>query len=134
MIYSKALSKFNFFNRFQNITFFLLFRSCMTVNEIIFDILLHWKQKIHVITVCQLLTAFLKSDPRLHCFRKLSLPWELGSSLWSSEYAGYKDEQVFSRKVYFSFKPQKKLLSTLTSVHKIKFFLSKITPVSHNFV
>ena len=57
-----------------------------------------------------LLTAFLESDPRLHCFRKLSLSWELGSSLWKSEHACYEEEWVLSRKLYFSFNPQQKVL------------------------
>ena len=56
----------------------------------------------HIICL-HLLTTFLEFDPRLHCFCKLSLSWELDSSLWSSDHAGYKEERVFSRKMYFSF-------------------------------
>ena len=54
----------------------------------------------------RLLTDFLESDPRLHCFCKLSLSWELDSSLWSSEHADYKEERMFLRKIYFSFNPK----------------------------
>ena len=45
----KRLSRFNYFNGFRNITFFLLFLSSMTVNENIFDILFYWKEVIYVI-------------------------------------------------------------------------------------
>ena len=48
-VLSNVLSKSNFFNGFQNITFFLLFLSSMTVNENIFDILFYWKEVIYVI-------------------------------------------------------------------------------------
>ena len=38
---SNVLSRFNYFNGFRNITFFLLFLSSLTVNENIFDILFY---------------------------------------------------------------------------------------------
>ena len=72
-----------------------------------------------------LLTAFLESDPRLHCFCKLSLPWELGSSLWSSEHAGYKDELVSQGNCTSLSTLNKTFLSTFKFVSKISKFLSK---------
>ena len=87
----------------------------------------------HVICL-RLLTVFLESDPKLHCFCKLSLSWELGSSLWSSEHAGYKEERVFSRKMHFSFNPQQEALDHILFFPEVNEFLSKTPPISRTFL
>ena len=76
----------------------------------------------------------VESDPSLHCFCKLSLSWELGSSLWTSEHASYKKNWCSQGDCTSLSTLNKKLLSTFNFVPKINEFLSKISPISHTFV
>ena len=78
-----------------------------------------------------LLTAFLESDPRLHCFCKLSLSWELGSSLWSSEHAGNKKIGCSQRNCAFLSTLNKNFFSTFNFVSKINQFFWLIFNLSH---
>ena len=89
-----------------------IIRKCSRVKQVEPQSWKYCSRQRYLVCICRLL--FLNhSDPRQQCFCKLRLSWELGSFIWSSEHVGYKEEQVFSRKLYSSFNPQQKVLECI---------------------